>query len=366
MGDYSEFLSIACDSCVADWRCNEWGSCVDGKQRRDCVDLNNCGVGCNSDLCFEEKGCECAPRWECVGYDKCVGNNRKCNAVSDINNCGLSYNGNYSEFAAIGCNICIADWRCSGWGSCVDGKQRRDCVDLNNCGVGCNSDLCNGEKSCRVSVEDARRRYSVVFFKDIETPDAIINSIVNPDLSEKNDLSGVLYIKNNGEDSIRNIRFRLTGNLENIVRINTTTVGGLAPGEVIGQSIFVNERKNPRHDEYRGDMLFISDQLNKSFPMLFVISRGPIKEGDANRPPEGRRYLFREEVEELTQEEIEFPFSEMEKEEITETGTIKELPYKTIVFILVVLLVIVVYFIFKKATRRKLSFGEYLSNIEKK
>ncbi len=239
-------------------------------------------------------------------------------------------------------------------------------MDLNNCGVGCNSDLCNGEKSCRVSVEDARRRYSVVFFKDIETPDAIINSIVNPDLSEKNDLSGVLYIKNNGEDSIRNIRFRLTGNLENIVRINTTTVGGLAPGEVIGQSIFVNERKNPRHDEYRGDMLFISDQLNKSFPMLFVISRGPIKEGDANRPPEGRRYLFREEVEELTQEEIEFPFSEMEKEEITETGTIKELPYKTIVFILVVLLVIVVYFIFKKATRRKLSFGEYLSNIEKK
>lgn len=48
----------------------------------------------------------CTPDWSCTGYETCVSPmvNASCNAVTDLNNCGDGYGGNYSEFTSQTCS----------------------------------------------------------------------------------------------------------------------------------------------------------------------------------------------------------------------------------------------------------------------
>ncbi|MFH1592519.1 MAG: hypothetical protein ABIB47_04090 [Candidatus Woesearchaeota archaeon] len=358
-GDYSEFSFIDCGVCVSDWECSGWGECVNNVERRTCVDGNYCGEDCESELCVEERVCEvCDPDWECVGYGECSGDKRECDLVLDVNECGESYFGDYSEFSFIDCGVCVPGWRCGKWGRCVNGVEIRSCSDVNNCGEECDSELCSEEREC------ARMGYSIVFFKDPNRPEVTVNSLVNPELNEKQDLSGALYIKNTGDYELTNIRFRLTGNLNGIVKISISRADRLGVGEIMLQTLTVNEYKYPGEDEYQGKLIFLSDQLNESFSMIFVISREDTSQGIPKRRE--RETLFSEEIAPLSDEEIAFPFAETEKEEEPKFVAKKEPPYKVIVSILVIILIIMVYFIIKKSTKRDVSFKEYVSKIEKK
>jgi hypothetical protein len=49
----------------------------------------------------------CVPDWQCSGYDTCnTSNQAPCNAVTDMNACGDTYSGDYSEFSAQTCDYC--------------------------------------------------------------------------------------------------------------------------------------------------------------------------------------------------------------------------------------------------------------------
>lgn len=46
----------------------------------------------------------CTPDWSCNGYSACMQNNsQNCNSVLDLNSCGETYTGDYSEFAPQSC-----------------------------------------------------------------------------------------------------------------------------------------------------------------------------------------------------------------------------------------------------------------------
>lgn len=47
--------------CNESWDCGEWGECLDGKQTRNCIDLNNCGT--EKDKSLIEQSCEKSRRW---------------------------------------------------------------------------------------------------------------------------------------------------------------------------------------------------------------------------------------------------------------------------------------------------------------
>ena len=83
-------------SCLEDWNCSEWSECVDGEQKRRCIDKNNCGTTL-----------EHTP-WE----------TRDCGEVAPPED---------------GVVTCTEDWECIDWGECIDGIQTRICIDLNNC-----------------------------------------------------------------------------------------------------------------------------------------------------------------------------------------------------------------------------------------
>jgi len=45
----------------------------------------------------------CTPIWNCSGYGSCINDTQFCNEVLDLNGCGESYTGNFSEFAPQSC-----------------------------------------------------------------------------------------------------------------------------------------------------------------------------------------------------------------------------------------------------------------------
>ena len=308
---------------------------------------------------------KCVQKWQCVDYGTCQEDNRKyCNKVQDINACGISYQGSYAEFGSISCTACVSKWDCSSWSSCVDGKQTRSCVDLNKCNKPCAGEECSEEKICvMASYNKSIQKYtSIIFFTDITKPDITVNSIINPSLNSKRDLTGALYIKNSGNSNITDIKFYLTGNLPEIVRANITRKRLLEPGSVLSQFIWVNEKKNPRYSEYRGELLFSSDQLNRSFPMIFVIAHDIV---DGTSLGVDREYLFSEEVTSLPEEDL--PLSEDKAlEQPAKQISEKSIPYKIISSVLIGILVILIYFILRRSSKQKISLSEYLTKMERK
>ncbi len=45
-------------TCTENWRCNAWGECIEGQQKRSCTDLNDCGTVVNKPI--EQQSCEVA------------------------------------------------------------------------------------------------------------------------------------------------------------------------------------------------------------------------------------------------------------------------------------------------------------------
>jgi hypothetical protein len=80
----------------------------------------------------------CTPDWICSGYGACNSSDlQPCNAVTDLNTCGESYTGDYSEFTPQACDFCTPDWHCSGYDLCVKPMASADCNavdDYHDCG----------------------------------------------------------------------------------------------------------------------------------------------------------------------------------------------------------------------------------------
>jgi hypothetical protein len=75
----------------------------------------------------------CTPDWTCNGYASCgFDDNRSCNSVADLNTCGDSYTGNYSEFTPQSCNYCTSTYS-NTTSACVGGFQNNTYVYTNTC-----------------------------------------------------------------------------------------------------------------------------------------------------------------------------------------------------------------------------------------
>jgi len=53
------------------------------------------------------------------------------------------------------CLKCEEKWKCSEWSPCINGKQTRSCIDLNNCGTEKNKPAT--EKDCKVEKEKKKK-----------------------------------------------------------------------------------------------------------------------------------------------------------------------------------------------------------------
>lgn len=129
--------------CYSKWDCDNWGQCIDGIQRRDCVDKENCVVP--TDVPIKTKYCDgrCDENWICE-WSECI-NGFSTPNCHDLNKCGTTYD----KPEKISCEkTCSPELICGSWSSCnVDydllsvtnnqyaykGIQSRICEDQSNC-----------------------------------------------------------------------------------------------------------------------------------------------------------------------------------------------------------------------------------------
>jgi hypothetical protein len=153
--------------CESSWKCDAWEGCVDGVQKRECRDFNNCFIP--TDMPDTVKYCEagCVEDWECE-WSACSSGFTvpKC---SDLNRCGTSYD--IPEKLECGESKCVPDVKCSAWTSCdvdynfmdlvggaisdLSGTKSRVCVDGNSC-----VDSVEEVRSCSINVDIYTRRFS--------------------------------------------------------------------------------------------------------------------------------------------------------------------------------------------------------------
>ena len=104
--------------CVDVWTCGAWGSCVGSQQTR------TCDSGCG-DTRTETQSCCIETTVTCGAWSECANDEqiREC-----VSNCGTTT----TESQA--CVLCVPEWSCTSFSSCVSGTITRTCTDSNNCG----------------------------------------------------------------------------------------------------------------------------------------------------------------------------------------------------------------------------------------
>ncbi len=133
--------------CKSRWKCDSWGACENGKQRRDCRDLSSCIISLNSPKRVKECNNNCIEDWKCE-WTSCS-NGFTTPICNDINKCNTDYN-LPKKLACKDNKICSPDIVCGNWTKCninynfldlhgindianVEGSHSRVCVDKNGC-----------------------------------------------------------------------------------------------------------------------------------------------------------------------------------------------------------------------------------------
>lgn len=130
-------LSECGPSCVEDWECGPWSSCLSmsGNSTRECIDLNNCGTSfsesleskpCDPSVCVDNDsdsycvcvgaGCDCddsKPSVNPSGLELCDGKDNNCDGVVDV---GCPCESNDTRSCGISQGVCR-----EGSQSCVNG-----------------------------------------------------------------------------------------------------------------------------------------------------------------------------------------------------------------------------------------------------
>jgi len=75
--------------CTENWQCDQWGSCINGQQTKNCVDSNNCGTTNSKPAISQACIQTCAEDWQCDSWSSCT-NNQRTRACTELNNCGTT------------------------------------------------------------------------------------------------------------------------------------------------------------------------------------------------------------------------------------------------------------------------------------
>jgi hypothetical protein len=133
-----------CLSCIENWTCTTWGSCIDGFRQRTCMDTSSCGTSLNKPV--EYQTCiipSCTSNSDCISSDSCsVGT---CNPISG--KCQYDYTTSFCDDG----NLCTINDKCS-FGSCMGAAKVCDSGKVCQ-----NGDCILGEKSDIIPFEVLNR-----------------------------------------------------------------------------------------------------------------------------------------------------------------------------------------------------------------
>ncbi len=96
-------------------------SCTNGATETSfCVDTTECSETTTTDTCIS--------KWEC-SWSYCDANLKQTGTCTDYNHCRAA------KEERRDCAQCDESWVCSGWSSCINDQNQRNCVDEHGCGT---------------------------------------------------------------------------------------------------------------------------------------------------------------------------------------------------------------------------------------
>lgn len=188
-------------TCIPNWECGEWSFCTDGKQTRECQEVNECNIECQGELsCITQRECEeCTPEWQCTEWSECTSSadlqTRSCRVTND---CEVPCLDNPECVEEQQCEECVPDWECTPWSICSEfDTQTRECGDASNCGVDCPlEDLnCLDVRDCTEEEEEEpieefeppTTGEETTKEEEVEAQICVVNGECEPDFGENED-----------------------------------------------------------------------------------------------------------------------------------------------------------------------------------
>jgi hypothetical protein len=109
----------------------------------------------------------------------------------------------------------------------------------------------------------------------LETGDLIFltqSASADIDLNIEESFEGYLKLQNTLNETLTNLTFTLTGNLEEVVRINLTTIENISNEEIISQYLWVNENGNASAGTYEGELIFSNEEYSTALPIIITLT----------------------------------------------------------------------------------------------
>ena len=144
--DLADRESVWESYCKSSWDCDEWSSCEEGVERRECVDAEGCVVSTKAPITVRYCDGRCVENWECTWSDCRSGSTVPI--CADLNKCGTSEN-RPTEIDCGQVDECSPDVNCGEWSECevnygfldlignsinsLEGARSRICIDANSC-----------------------------------------------------------------------------------------------------------------------------------------------------------------------------------------------------------------------------------------
>ncbi|MGK0209327.1 MAG: hypothetical protein ACI83O_000600 [Patescibacteria group bacterium] len=169
--------------CSSSWDCGSWGNCVDGFEKRECVDSSKCVVPSSS--ISEVRVCSnsCIPDWQCE-WSECNGG-ASFSTCTDLSACGIA-----SDIpSSIACaDTCDPVFTCEPWSACnadydfltlshgsfaLTGEQSRYCHDDNSC-----TDSTFETRDCSLAVDVYTENFNACGTSYIGVYNSIDNSLL--------------------------------------------------------------------------------------------------------------------------------------------------------------------------------------------
>ena len=169
------------------------------------------------------------------------------------------------------------------------------------------------------------------------------NNIINLTLSNNDSVEGGLRLKNFYDKPLYNLKFKLTNNLNEIIRLNLTNLDVINPGEIKKQYLWVNENKLLKKN-YSGNLILSNELVTASFPIYINYKEITIAKTTTL-------------IENVTKN-------------ITANQTFIEQPKKKskvwiFVLVLIVIIILLLIFLFYKKKPKQQTFEEFLSTLKK-
>jgi hypothetical protein len=186
--------------------------------------------------------------------------------------------------------------------------------------------------------------------------------ILNKTIKKEQYLAGPLKFKNYMKNSLNDLTFTLTGNLDEIIKLNITHLDEITSEETKEQYIEINKEKDAASGLYYGELILNTKEgYSDTLSIYIYVEYEPVADRTREKLSEEPKEPVGEEEFGETYEFLNFsqPVSTVKEEE-------KKSSFIT-VFLILIIFIVIIYILFRKVTRkRKMSLEEYVSSLKKK